>query len=295
MSTSVALLLLMCSLGLWAVDYYCAPEAWGYTLLTQSLTLLNALLLCSLLYRAKASSRFSLLPAVLYLLAVAVFPFLRVHWAPQVPAMLVLLFLFFTHNIPDDHEPNAIVFFISLLLCLDAFVTPDALLCIVYLWVVVLIQGCLSLRTILASLLAAGLCGVYYWMAVIIGWAEPFDWMVIFRREWLALVQPVLYVASIGTMYVAFLCIASGAFRRSSYDLVSARMSLYHIVMLGLLSTPLILLAAAQQDSLALLPLSLAGVTGIYLLQKESESRGITLLIYIVGAVTMYLFFVLSL
>jgi len=218
-----------------------------------------------------------------------------VHWQPQLVVAILLFFLYATRDMTDTHEPNDLVFFVTLLLCLTALMSPDAVWCIAFLWLVVLLQGAFTLRTIFASLLAAALVGVYYVLALYIGWAEMWDYTFLFDRQWIGYNQPVALFTTVIILMVGFLFASGAAFRRSSYDFVSTRMLLYHVVFIGLLSAPLILLTAAELDSWALLPLSLTATTCIYLLQKESESRGITLLVYILGTITLYLWLVLSL
>lgn len=295
MPLPAALLLLVGALCMWLPDYIRMPELWLTTLIAQVFTLLNAVLLCMTLYRAKATAHFTLLPAVLYVLTVGVFPFLRVHWQPQLIVAILLFFLYATRDMTDTHEPNDLVFYITLLLCLAALVSPDAGWCIAFLWLVVLLQGAFTLRTILASVLAVALVGVYYWLAVYVGWIEMWDYTFLFDRQWIGYDQPAALSTTVIILMLAFLYASGGAFRRSSYDLVSTRMLLYHVVFIGLLSAPLILLTAAEHDIWALLPLALSATTCIYLLQKESESRGITLLIYIIGTIALYLWLVFSL
>lgn len=307
MHLPTALLLSVGALAMWTVDYIRTPEQWFALLLAQILVILNAGLLCAVLYRAKAASHFSLMPAVLYIVAVAVYPYLRLHWQPQLIVLLLLFFLFMTRDIfggqngnmgnngLDANEPNSLVFFVTILLCLTSLLVPDALWCIAFLWIVVLLQGAFSFRTVLASLLAVALVCVYYVLAIYTGWVDMWDYAQLFDRQWLGYEQPACITTSVLIMMPAFLLITAGAFRRSSYDLVSTRMLLYHVVMLGLFAAPLILLAAARQDIIVLLPLSLAATTGIFLLQKESETRGVTLLLYLLGAVTMYFWLVYSL
>ena len=295
MPMSVAFLLLVCALGMWGVDYARLPEQGLTVLITQLLTLLNAGLLCSVLYRAKAAQHFSLVPALLYILTIAVFPYLRVHWHPQVLALLRLFFLFLTRDMSDDNEPNGILFFVTILLSITAAFAPDALWCIMYLWIVVLVLDCFSLRTVLASLLAVGLCAIYYFFAVYLGWIQLNDWSVLIQRTWFAqLLQPAV-ITVVFILLAGFLMVSGATFRRSSYDLVSTRMLLYHIVMLGLFATPLVLMAAPEPNFLALLVLSIAGTTGIFLLQIESESRGITLLLYGIVSVALYMWLLFTL
>lgn len=295
MSIPIALLLSVCALGMWTVDYIRVPDRWLSLLLTQIIVAINAGLLSATLYRAKATSRFSLLPAVLYITAIAVFPYLRVHWQPQLLVGILLFFLYATRDISDNHEPNGLVFLVTLMLCLTALVIPDALWCIAFLWIVVLLQGTFTFRTVMASVLAIALVSVYYLLAVYAGWAEEWRFTSMFDRQWVWIDHPVCMSVTIIIMLVAFLFVTGGAFRRSSYDLVSTRMMLYHVVLWGLLSALLIVFTSAQQDCWALLPFALSAVAGIYCMQKESETRGVTLLLYLIGAIAMYLWLVLSL
>ena len=290
-----AFLLLVAALCMWVVDYVHMPDLWLNTLIAQLLVLLNALQLSMTLYRAKATAHFSLLPAVLYVLAVAVFPYLRMHWQPQLIVCLLLFYLLFTRDMSDTHEPNGLVFIVTLLLCLTAMLVPDALWCIPLLWLVVLLQGAFTFRTIVASILAVVLVGGYYVIAMYFGWVQMWDFSVLYNRHWIGGGQPVCLTVTLITLFVAFLCLTAGAFRRSSYDLVSTRMLLYHAVLWGLLSTPLVLFISAQPDYEVLLPLSLSAVAGIFFMQKQSEARGITLLLYLVGTVAFYLWMVISL
>ena len=295
MHMPVAILLLVCALGMWVVDYIRMPEQWVMLLFTQIMSLMNALLLCSVLYRSKASAHYSLLPGVIYVVMVAVFPYMRLHGAPHFMALLLLFYLLITRDLSEDNESNGIPFFITLLLSLLAYFSPDALWCIIFLWVVVIVQGCFSLRTVIASLLAVALCAVYYQIAVYLGWLESVNWPELIHRQWLGNVYQPMVVIAVISLLAAFIYVVVAAFQRSSYDLVSTRMILYQVVLLGVLSAPLIILPPSRPDSLVLLPLSLAATTGIYLLQKESESRGITLLVYLAGAIVLYISLIVNL
>lgn len=291
----MALLLLVCALGMWITDYVRTPDQWSAILTTQLLTAAGGLGLCILLYRAKAAEHFSLLPAVLYVAAVGIFPYLRIHWQPQLIALVILYFLLATRDTKDNHEPNSQVFLVTVLLCLIALWIPDALWCIVFLWIAMLLQGEFSFRTIMASLLGVMLVGIYYVLAMYVGWAEIWDYRQLLDRNWFAMDTPVSMTIVVGILIAGFLAAASGAFRRSLYDLVSTRMLLYHVVMLGLLSMPLILWTAALTDCWVLLPLALSATMGIYMLQQESETRGVAFLVYLIGAIALYLWLLLTL
>lgn len=295
MSLPAVIALLVASLCMWIPDYSRTPELWGSTLTTQVLVTLNSILLCMVLYRAKATGRSSLLPAVLYVLAAGVVPYLRVHWQPQLIVGVLLYFLYVTRDMSDTHEPNSLVFFVTLLLCLVSLLIADALWCIVFLWVVVLLQGAFTLRTVLSSLLAVALVAIYYALAIYVDRADVWDASLLLDRQWVGDTQPACLSIAEGVMTLAFLVVTGGAFVRSSYDLVSTRMLFYHIVLWGVLSAPLILFAPSEVGFCVMLPFVLSAVTGIFLQQKESESRGVTLLLYIIGAVSLYLWLVISL
>lgn len=288
MPLSAAVLLLIVALGMWLADYVHTPDLWLNSFITQLFVLFNAILLSMTLYRAKATAHFSLQPAVLYVLATAIFPFLRTHWQPQLVVSILLFFLYVTRDMSDTHEPNGLVFFVTLLLCLAALFVPDAVWCIVFLWIVVLLQGSFTLRTIVASLLAVILVCMYYGVAMYLGRAEMWDYSLLFDRQWFGIEQPTCIIVSVALMMVAFAALAVCAFLRSTYDLVSTRMLLYHVVLFGLLSAPLILFPAVQPDCWVMLPFALSATASIYLLQKESEARGVTLLTYIICALTLY-------
>ena len=290
-----ALLLLVGALAMWSVDYARVPEQWFATLTAQSLTLISGVLLCMVLYRAKATPHFSLLPAILYVAAVGVLPSLRQHWQPQLISLVLLFFLYMTRDMSDSHEPNGLVFSVSLMLCLAALIVPDAVWCIVLLWIVVFLQGAFTFRTILASLLAVVLVAVYYVLAMYIGWTDVWDYNALLDRQWVGDIEPTAVTVTLIVMIATFLVVTGGAFRRSSYDLVSTRMLFYHVVLLGLLSAPLILFMTPRPDSLVLLPTALAATTGIFVLQKSDEARGVALIIYLPTALTLYLVLVITL
>lgn len=295
MRPSVAVLLLMGALGFWVVDYVRTPDEWFSLLLTQCMVVLNAGILCSVLYRAKATLRFSLIPALLYITAIGIFPYLRAHWQPQLIAGILLFFLLSTRDMSDTHEQNGTIFFVTVLLCLATLLIPDALWCILFIWIVALIQGAFSLRTVFASLMAVALVAIYYTLAIYIGWADVWDLSVLLNRQWIGSRMPVSLSVTASVLMVAFLIVTGSAFRRSSYDLVSTRMLLYHSVMWGLMCMPLILFSSEEPSCWVLLSLSLSATTGVFLLQKESEARGITLLLYLIGALALYLWLLISL
>lgn len=295
MSLPVATLLLVGALGMWVVDYIRVPEHWLSSLLTQCLVVTNALLLSTVLYRAKVGGHLSLLPAVLYTLAVGVLPYLRMHWHPQLIVLLLLLYLYATRDVSDTRDGNTLVMLVSVVLCALALLTPDALWCIVLLWVVALMQGAFSVRTILATVLGVALVVLYYLIAMYMGWAEEFDLSVLIDRHWIGRDVPAGVVVAVLVMLVGQLLAMIGAFSRSSYDLVSARLLLYHLTIWSWLTAPLILFTVAQPDIWVLLPLTFAGLMGICLLQKQSEARGIALIVYLIGAVGTYVWLTVTL
>lgn len=295
MRLSVAVLLLTGALCMWIVDYVRTPNEWLQVLVTQCMVLLNAGVLCTVLYRAKATARFSLVPAILYIVTIGIFPFLRVHWQPQLIAGVLLFFLLTTRDISDAHEPNGLVFFATVLLCLTALLVPDAVWCIPFLWIVVLLQGAFSLRTIFASLLGVLLVAIYYALAIYAGWAEMWDTSVLVERVWIGNSLPLCLSVTTAILLIAFIVITACAFIRSTHDLVSTRVLLDHAVILGLISAPLVLFTASEPDCWVLLPLSMSATTGVFLLQKESEARGVTLFLYLIGAPALYVWLLMSL
>lgn len=280
---------------MWVVDYVRTPDDWLIILLTQGLTIINASLLSMVIYRAKASSHFSLVPALLYVATIGIFPYLRVHWQPQLIVGILLFFLLTTRDMSDTSESNGVVFFTTLLLCLTSLLVPDALWCIFLIWIVVLLQGAFSLRTVFASLLAVLLVIVYYVLLMYVGCVDAWDPSVLLDRQWVGMRVPSALAVSVGLLMIGFLLVTGGAFARSTYDLVSTRMLLYHTVVWGLMSAPLVLFSASEQDSWVLTTIALSGTTGIFLLQKESEARGVTFLLYLIGATALYFWLVFSL
>ena len=289
MSLLPAVLLAIGALALWVPDYRSAPERWPELMCTQLLLAANAVLLSVLLYQGKASRSFTALPVPLMILTVAVLPQLRYSWLLQLWIAVLLLFLFFIQQLAENQSPNGHVFFTSLVLCILSLWLPDALWCIVYLWGVVLMMGALSLRTILASAMAVAVFVFYYQIAGYIGWSVEWAWSSILSRSWMASALPLHDIITIAVVLIATFVITFATFRRSLYGFVSTRKLLYYCVALYLIVTPLVLFYRPDGGGIhALLAIATPAVTSIYLLQKESESRGITFLLYIIVALALY-------
>lgn len=289
MSLLPAVLLAIGALALWVPDYLSAPERWHELLLTQLVLIANAIMLSALLYQGKASRSFTALPVPLMIFTVAALPQLRSGWLLQLWIGVLLLFLFTMQQLADNQPPNGYVFFFSLVLCILSLWLPDALWCIVYLWAVVLMMGAFSLRTIMASAIAMAVFVFYYRIAGFFGWSMEWGCSSLLSRSWLATVMPLHDTIAIAFVLVATFAITFAAFRRSLYGFISTRMLLYHCVMLYLIVTPLVLLCRPDGGGIhALLAIATPAVTSIYLLQKESESRGITFILYIIGALALY-------
>lgn len=295
MGIPAALMLMVCALGMWVVDYVRTPEVWMNLLCTQILVLISGLQLCTLLYRAKTTAQFTLLPAVLYIVAVAVFPYLRFHWQPQLFVILLLFFALATRNASESDEPNGLVFFFSLLFGILSLQMPDALWGILLLWGTMLVQYAFSLRTILASLLGIALVAVYYVLAMYIGVADNWDFSILFSREWVGNLLPACLTVSLLIMIAGLTATAIAAFVRSSYDLVSTRMLFYYTILWGVISVPLILFSTVAPDFIGVLSYVCAAISSIFILQKQSEGRGVTFLLYLIVCVTLYAWGVISL
>lgn len=275
---------------MWVPDYVHMPAVWDELLLTQAGVLFNAVYLSVLLYQARASKSISFLPAPLFILTVAVLPGMRCHWQLQLWILAVLLFLHLVLHTGDHEAPNGYVFFFSLLLCILSPWIPDALWFVPYAWVVVLMFGRLSVRTLLASVIAAAVFAVYYGAAVYFGMVDDWSFMTtLFPRSWFAWNADVPDILSVVIVLLATIAIAASSFLRSSYGFVSTRMLLNHFVALFVIAVPFILFVRpASADTVAMAALAAPAVTGIYLLQKESESRGITFLAYVLVALALY-------
>ena len=274
---------------MWVPDYLHTPELWLDLLLAQVLVTVNAVFLAILLYQAKASRSFTGLPIPLMILAVAVLPQMRYYWLLQLWVFVILLFLYLMRDASDSQPPNGYVCFISLALCVLALWTPDTLWCIVYLWLVMLLSSAFSLRTIMASAIAVGVFAFYYGIAYYLGWVGEWSFDALLNRSWFAQNIPAHEVVTLAAVLIGTFAIAFAAFRRSSYGFVSTRMLLYHSVLLYLVATPLIVYDHPEGGVMcAMMAVATPAITSIYLLQKESESRGITFLVYVLAAVGLY-------
>lgn len=289
MSLLPAVLLAMGALALWVPDYLSAPERWHELLLTQLLLVANAIMLSALLYQGKATRSFTALPVPLMIITVAVLPDWRCGWLLQVWIAVMLLFLFMMQQMADNQSPNGYVFFFTLVLSVLSLWLPDALWCIVYLWAVVVMMGAFSLRTLLASAIGLVVFIFYYQIAHYFGWSVEWGWSSLLPRSWMAKVMSLHDIITVAVVLVATFAITFVTFRRSSYGFVSTRMLLYHCVMLYLMVIPLVLFFRPDGGGIhALLAVATPAVTGIYLLQTESESRGITFILYFLVALALY-------
>ena len=274
---------------MWIPDYVNNSEQWIDLMLTQLLVIANAIFLSIVLYQAKASRSYSALPIPLMILTTAVLPDMRSTWLLQLWMFIILMFLFLMQQLSENQSPNSYVFFVSLLLCILTIWIPDAVWCLLYLWLVVLQCSAFSLRTIFASAIAVAVFAIYYGIAYHLGWVSELPLDSLLDRSWFADYASVRHLVSVSVVLVSTFAIMFASFRRSSYDFVSTRMLLYHCAMLYIVATPFILLSKPEGAVMhAMLALATPAVTGIYLLQKESESRGITFLLYVLVALALY-------
>lgn len=275
---------------MWIPDYLCAQQLWVDLMITQIMVVVNAVFLAVLLYQAKASRSFTALPVPLTILTIAALPEMRFDWVWQLWIFTILLFLYLVQDVSDTQSPNGYIFFTSLILCVLSLWIPDASLTILYLWLVVLFYSAFSLRTIFASAIAVAVFAFYYAIAYYLGWTDEWSWIGLIERTWLGYSVSAQWMLTIVVALAGTLAIAFAAFRRSSYGFVSTRILLYHSAALYLVAIPFVLFPAADGGAMhAMLALAIPAITSIYLLQQESESRGITFLVYLLVAFALYM------
>lgn len=296
MPLAVSVILIAGALTLWVPDYVAAPADWLALSATQLLVLLSGSLLAELLYRARAMAHRSAVPVLLYILSCALLPEIRTTWQPQVLVLTAVLVLLIMQAVGDHDEPLEMAFLTTLLVCLTSLIVRDALWLMPFVWVVPIVQRQFTIRVFTASLLGVGLFLLYFMVIsyvtllpeslkpILVAYFQPLTERYALFEHGLHSLFPWVIISYM----VALIIFVIATLMRSSHDYVQTRNLTYQLILLYVMILPFALFLVPDVGILALLPWILSAMASIYLFQKESVSRGVTLLVYIAVCAILY-------
>lgn len=192
-----AILLSVVALALWIPEFLTADADTTALGLTMALVMINGVCLMLMFYFTNVTRYREPLSLVLYLWFVTAFPELHTAWQPQLAVLLftpVVVILQRTRLNPQSQE---MVFIATLLILLASFLLPMMLGLIPVLWLALVYQQSLSLRSFLASWVAIMLLVVYLvlghiYFAVPLPWSIRLAAMPIALSTWITLAVAVL-------------------------------------------------------------------------------------------------------
>lgn len=282
----VALLLLVGLVLLWTPSFREQPT--GTVLLTLCLTAVGAALLQFFFHFSGMTRETDMLPALLYVAAISVFPSLHIQWQAQVAVCAVLIILHILYRGFREKDTTEDAFISSFLLLLTTLLVPDMIWLFPFIWIAYIVLSAFSMRTMLATLIALGMCVIYLGFGLYLGkMSNPFvgllDRQFIFMsadpEDWI--MQAVLMFMGCYFFVIAVIRVDRDSVRQQAVLTLFALFYAATMVMVLYPMTPM--------RSLPLMLVMLSGMATTFFRQTESIHRGIVFLLYLMLLVAGYL------
>ena len=165
------LVLLCLGVGMWVPSFILLDEVW--TLVTTLLLVItNAILMMRVFYKTKATPFLSSFVPFAYWALCSALPLLHYCWQGQVAVLGAQLTYIILLGIDFQHQPLSESFLSTLVLCCTALFVPEIVFVIPLVWIYIIYRRVMTLRVILASLIAIATFAMYYTIAVLLGWID---------------------------------------------------------------------------------------------------------------------------
>ena len=311
MSLPTAIILMVVAVAMWIPDFIAAADMgatacrWLYlpvtidtetnailiVAVTLLLTLLNALLLMSLLYTAGATRERSLLPLVVYVFLTSAIT--ELHYLPsfQVALIFISLMLALLYKVYRQPFATEEVFLATLLLLIGSMFAPDFLWLILFIWIGLVSERAMSMRSLLASLIAIVVVGSVVALIEmltiggIIG--EPFANLI--NRSLITIDLSPLFI---GYALLALISIILVIYYFSTRTLLNVKHIVAYDLFVGLMIVVFIFTIWRGDNSLNLYPLGLFAFSALishYFLNNQSIARGVLFILYFVAQIAFFI------
>ena len=177
----VTILLLAGSVALWIPDFINAvgEEQQTYALfylphivsvelfpltiliLTFVVTVINAVAIMALLYYSGLTQDRSMLPIVIYMLLTGAIKTMHYLFAFQTGMLILCGIFIILYNIYRNPNSSEEVFLATMLLLIASILIPDLLWFVVFIWIALIVERAVNLRTWLASIIAIAVFAVF--------------------------------------------------------------------------------------------------------------------------------------
>lgn len=279
--------LLLVGLGLLWIPSFREQQT-GSVLLTLSLTILAAAILQFFFHFSGMTRETDILPALLYVAAISVFPVLHNQWESQIAvcAILIIMHILFRGFREKDTTEDA--FISSLVLLLASLLVPDMIWLFPFIWIAYIILSAFNMRTMLATLIALGMFVLYLGIGLYFDKIDnPFlsllDRQFIFEsadpEEWI--MQAVLMFMGCYFFIITVIRVDRDSVRQQAVLTLFALFFAATIVMVLYPMTPM--------RSLPLMLVMLSGMATTFFRQTESVHRGVVFILYLSLLVVGYL------
>lgn len=191
------------ALSMWIPDFFSIQSDLLFSeILTLVLTICNALLLISVVYRAGVSRTRTGLSMFLYLLTISSIHALHIQWQAQLALLFYLICLLFILSV--FRAPHAVneSFLCALMLSVAALFVPDMLLLLPLIWIMFARQHAFSFKVWLASMVGLAVVTIYVGLAYWLNWLN-----IGFISEWLSRQTWQLYPLNSGVSTIVLLAL----------------------------------------------------------------------------------------
>ncbi|MBR1808964.1 MAG: hypothetical protein IJ776_06225 [Paludibacteraceae bacterium] len=281
------ILLSVAALCMWIPDFVQSVPLLWQTITTMVLSVCNAVLLMYLLYQSGVTRTRSAVPLFCYVLLVGAMGDLHQQWDGQLSVLAlqaVLLLLMHAYRSANAvHES----FLCTIVLCTAALLQPDILIMLPVVWIGLAVQRAMNVRVMLASLIAAGVFGLYMWISSML-YPDAFSVVSIndaFRHE-LPMAENLLQPAVLTVFAIVFAVISLTGFAREN----SRAQSLVLIMlMLTIAGVVMMFFPPAYFTSLMSTAAYCSAALAVYCFcSRQSVAMGIIFIMYILISLSVF-------
>ena len=286
-------LLSVAALCMWIPDFLQSETKLWHTIATLVLSVGNAVLLMYLLYQTGVTRTRSSLPVFCYLLIVGAMSDLHQQWDGQLSVLALQgVLLLLMHAYRSDNAVHE-SFLCTIVLCAAALLQPDMLLLLPVVWIGLSVQRAMSVRVMLASLIAAGVFGLYMWISSML-YPDAFSIVSIsdaFRHE-LPKVEELLQPAVLTVFALVFAVISLTGFARENSRAQSLVLIMLMLTVVGVVM--MFFPPACFTSLMAVAAYCAAALAAYCFCSRQSVAMGIVFIMYILIPLSIFVITIIN-
>lgn len=263
-------------------------DSWA-TLLTLLLTLANGACMAWMFYRMNITRFYTALPFVVYLFTTSAFPMLHHYWQGQAAILVLTPLIVLLYSTHLDERSQRSVFGATILLLLASVMMPALVWMLPVVWMMMIYQHALSLRSLLASFLAMVVFGIYAGLFdYFLGLSIPYrtgtpTWLMHGTDTSMADFVQCATCIGFGGLFMVLVAWQLG---REGHDVRFATVVFSLILLLG---GAMAIFPQPGHNNVPVLLYGFATLSTLFFVQRESAVRGAIFILLLVLSVVAYL------